>query len=151
MCFCSNVYCCFLDASRAYDRISHKTLFNMLLSRKVPLIFIRLLAFWYKFQTLCIKWGQSISLFFSVTNGVRQGSVLSPYLFCVYVDKISKRLNSVKIGCKLKDMLINHLFYADDLCLFCPSSRGLQKLRYLIFVFYVPVNLTFCSINLNVK
>ena len=122
------MYCCFLDASRAYDRVSHKTLFNMLESRNVPLIFIRLLAYWYKHQTLAVRWGSSISDCFSVSNGVRQGSVLSPYLFCVYVDKISERLNAANIGCKIKNMLINHLFYADDLVLFSPSSKGLQTL-----------------------
>ena len=130
----SNVYCCFLDASRAYDRVSHKKLFNMLSTRNVPLIFIRILAFWYKHQTLIVKWGNSFSLPFYVSNGVRQGSVLSPYLFCVYVDAISIRLNDLKIGCKLKDMIINHLFYADDLCLFCPSSRGLQVLLNVCFI-----------------
>ena len=124
----SNVYCCFLDASRAYDRVSHKKLFNMLVSREVPLIFIRILAYWYKFQTLLIKWGNCFSDYFTVSNGVRQGSLLSPYLFCIYVDNISERLNKTKIGCKVMELIVNHLFYADDLCLFSPSSRGLQIL-----------------------
>ena len=129
----SNIYCCFLDASRAYDRVSHKTLFNMLSERKVPLIFIRIIAYWYKHQLLFVKWGNALSSSFRVTNGVRQGSVISPYLFCVYFDKISKSLNGVKIGCKLKNLLINHLFYADDLCIFSPSSRGLQQLLDICF------------------
>ena len=124
----SNVYCCFLDASKAYDRVSHKKLFDMLVSRNVPRIFIRILAYWYKYQSVLVKWGKCFSACFSVSNGVRQGSVLSPYLFCVYVDKISRKLKEVNIGCKVKDMIINHLFYADDLCLFCPGSRGLQVL-----------------------
>jgi hypothetical protein len=59
---------------------------------------------------------------------VRQGSVLSPYLFNVYVDKISVKLNNCRIGCKINDVIVNHLFYADDLCIFCPSSFGLQTL-----------------------
>ena len=129
----TNIYCCFLDASRAYDRVSHKKMFEILHNRAVPLIFIRILAYWYKHQNLYIKWGDCISSLFTVSNGVRQGSVLSPYLFCVYFDKISQRLNGVKIGCKLRNLLINHLFYADDLCIFSPSSRGLQKLLDICF------------------
>ena len=109
----------------------------------VPLIFIRVLAYWYKHQTLYIKWGNSISTPFNVSNGVRQGSVLSPHLFCVYVDKISQRLNEVKIGCKVKSILINHLFYADDLCIFCPSSRGLQKLLNICFDCGSELNIVF--------
>ena len=129
----TNIYCCFLDASRAYDRVSHRKMFAILNERGVPLIFIRILAYWYKHQNLYIKWGKCISSAFTVTNGVRQGSVLSPYLFCVYFDKISQQLNGVKIGCKLRNLLINHLFYADDLCIFSPSSRGLQKLLDICF------------------
>ena len=129
----SNLYCCFLDASKAYDRISHKTLFNQLIKRNVPIIFVRIIAYWYKFQQLYIKWGNTTSTSFSVSNGVRQGSVLSPYLFCVYVDEISTRLNKVKVGCMISNLLINHLFYADDLCIFSPSSRGLQLLLNVCF------------------
>ena len=36
---------------------------------------------------------------FSVSNGVRQGGILSPYLFCVYMDDLSKKLNNVNAGC----------------------------------------------------
>ena len=128
-----NVYCCFLDASKAYDRVSHKRLFNCLHHRKVPLIYIRILAFWYKNQIMYVKWGSAISAGFTVTNGVRQGSVLSPYLFCVYVDNMSNKLNNKKIGCMVGNMLINHLFYADDLCIFSPSSNGLQILLNTCF------------------
>ena len=39
---------------------------------------------------MCIKWGQSTSSFFTVSNGVRQGGILSPRLFAVYVDDLSK-------------------------------------------------------------
>ena len=115
----------------------------MLVSRNVPLIFIRLLAYWYKYQSLLIKWGNCISADFSVSNGVRQGSVLSPYLFCIYVDKISERLNRARIGCKVKEIIINHLFYADDLCVFSPSSRGLQTLLNICFACANELNIIF--------
>ena len=36
---------------------------------------------------------------FNVSNGVRQGGILSPYLFCIYVDELSKMLNNVHVGC----------------------------------------------------
>ena len=46
---------------------------------------------------------------FKVTNGVRQGGIVSPYLFCVYM------LNNVNAGCFVGASLVNHLMYADDL------------------------------------
>jgi len=68
-----------------------------------------------------IKWGKHLSEPFHVTNGVRQGGVLSPYLFAVYLDDLSSELNNIKAGCVVGDVLLNHLMSADDTCVFCPS------------------------------
>ena len=65
---------------------------------------------------------------FTVSNGVRQGGILSPLLFNVYVDDLSIRLNKLNIGCTIGGMVINHILYADDLVLISPSTHGLSKL-----------------------
>merc|ERR1711942_28733 len=65
---------------------------------------------------------------FYVSNGVRQGGILSSYQFNVYMDDLSLRLKKHYAGCKIANNIINHLFYADDLVLLCPSHRGLQEL-----------------------
>ena len=70
----------------------------------------------------------SISYSISVTNGVCHGGVLSLYLFCVYMDDLSKNLNNVNAGCITGAALINHLMYANDLVLLAPSSMGLSML-----------------------
>jgi hypothetical protein len=75
-----------------------------------------------------VKWCNLLSKSFKVSNGVRQGSILSPTLFNVYMDDLSKKLKMLGVGCKIDNMCINHLFYADDMVLMAPSASALQKL-----------------------
>ena len=122
------IYSCFLDASKAFDKVNHSVLFSKLLKRKVPLYIVRILCFWYRNQDMVVRWENHYSSSFKVSNGVRQGSILSPYLFCLYCDDLSAKLNGLPIGCVIGNAKINHLLYADDLVLLCPSAKGLQKL-----------------------
>ena len=58
-----------------------------------------------------IRWGNTYSTKFLVTNGVKQGGILSPCLFNVCMDNFSLSLNSSGIGGSLGDNMINHLCY----------------------------------------
>ena len=73
------VFLAFLAASKAFDRTNHNLLFAKLIKRNVPMCIARLLLSWYRQQTMQVKWGINYSSPFTVTNGVRQGGVLSPY------------------------------------------------------------------------
>jgi len=75
-----------------------------------------------------VKWGTNYSFPFTVTSGVRQGGVLSPYLFAVYLDELSIQLGSARVRCTVGNMVVNHLMFADDICVFSPSISGLQCL-----------------------
>ena len=76
------VYTCFRYVE-SFDRFEHWSLFKKLIDRNVPLVVVWLLVHWYRQQTiwLCVKWGRNTSSFFAVSNGVRQGGILSPFLF----------------------------------------------------------------------
>ena len=75
-----------------------------------------------------IRWRNSCSNKFYVTNGDKQGGILSPALFNVYMNNLSVTLNQSGIGGFLGDSLVNHICYADDLCLIALSSSGMQHL-----------------------
>ena len=58
---------------------------------------------------------------FHISNGVCQGGVLSPYLFLLYMNSLSENLNRLLVGCYIGDNKLNHLFFADDICLLALS------------------------------
>jgi len=75
-----------------------------------------------------IKWGKHFSEPFHVSKGVRQGGVLSPNLFAIYFDDLSNELNNIRAGCYIGKVLLNHLMFADNIYVFCPSVRWLQRI-----------------------
>jgi hypothetical protein len=122
------LYTCFLDASKAFDRVNHSLLFDKLLRRGMPALIVRLLYTWYSSQEFYVKWCNIFSMPFKVSNGVRQGSNLSPVLFNVYLNELSILLNQTKVGCLFENVVFNHMFYADDVTLMAPSASALQNL-----------------------
>ena len=73
-------------------------------------------------------WDNYKSSSFSISNGVRQGAVLSPALFNYYIDNLYKELMKTGHGCKIDSVYFGCFAYADDLALLAPSREALQAL-----------------------
>ena len=111
---------CSIDLSKAFDKVDHYALFIKLMKRHVPLKLLDMLVFWLQNSWACVKWKSELSPFFKLDFGVRQGSILSPYLFAIYLDDIGSRL------CFGQKPLI--IIYADDIIIIAPSLCMLQNL-----------------------
>ena len=105
-----------------------------MINRNIPLVNVRIIAFWYQ-HSLSVLNGETSSAYFNVSNGVRQGGVLLPKLFAIYVDDLSQDLAMCKYGCYIDDQCINHVMYAGDICLLAPSAIGLQRMLDVCFDF----------------
>ena len=124
----SRVYCSFLDASKAFDRLVHSGLFIKLIERNTPKRFLDILINWYNGLQCRVKWDGHVGNWFSISAGVRQGGVLSPDFYNIYVDKLICILRSSGIGCYMSEKFAAAIFYADDICILAPSLKGLQQL-----------------------
>ena len=116
-----------MDLSKAFDRVCHQKLFEILEKREIPYYIIDILKYWYGAQEFRVSWGNSLSFPFNMKCGIRQGSVLSAKSFAIYMDGLREMLNKEN-GCVIGDTRINHIFYADYLILFGPSAKCLQNL-----------------------
>ena len=116
-----------MDCSMAFDKCLFGKLF-LKLSVKLPAIVVRALLWVYQEQTGCVKLAGRKSPTFTLTNGTRQGSVLSPALWCVYIDDLLKELRSLKLGCYVGGVWMGACAYADDLLCLAPNRTVLQRM-----------------------
>ena len=76
----------------------------------------------------CLKFPQGISKFFQVKIGTRQGDVLSPTLFNLFINDIIDQLQNVNSDPAIIDSYkVTTLLYADDLVIISTSPKGLQS------------------------
>jgi hypothetical protein len=87
----------------------------------------RLLANLYTTQKMCVEWGDHLSALFNVRNGVKQGGVLSPILFSLYICELVEKLSKTEMGCHMGHIFMGAFAYADDVILLSPTLGALKK------------------------
>ena len=88
---------------------------------------IRIIVNLYWHQKAAIKIPNELSPFASIQRGVRQGCVLSPYLFNIYTEFIFRESNDLE-GIRIHGKNLNNLRYADDTALIANDEKNLQKI-----------------------
>jgi len=109
-----NIAC--LDMSKAFDKVNLYALSIKLMKLDVPKSFISVILDWYGKVFVSVKWNNSFSAPRQLLAGVRQGGVLSPSLFNVYVNDILVNLQQSAFGCHVSGKFVGALMYADDWC-----------------------------------
>jgi len=116
----STVNLCALDLTKAFDKTNHHALFIKLMKRYLPVDVLDTLEYWLNNNWSCVKWFNVYSPSFKISFGVRQGSVLSPFLFAVYLDDLVDR--------RIDGRFCYIVLYADDILLISSTVRELQIL-----------------------
>lgn len=124
----STVNVCALDLEKAFDRMNRFALFGKLMDRNLPNELLDILESWFDASVTCVKWLNHSSSLFNLLAGVRQGGVLSPVLFSIFIDDIVIRVRKVNVGCYFSAVCASIFLYADDILLIAPTVSGLQLL-----------------------
>jgi len=113
----STVNVCLLDLSKAFDKMNNFALYIKLMNRSIPVQVLSVLENWFSSCLSCVKWGSVMSYFYVLKTDVRQGSVLSPILFSVFIGDLVKLVNKANIGCRIGASSAAIFLYADDIIL----------------------------------
>ena len=124
----SEVFTCAMDMTKAFDLTLHSLLFKKMVKAGFSVIFIRLFIFIYINQTANVRWNGEFSSVFPMTNGCRQGAVLSAIAYCFYCEDLFSILKQRRTGCWMLGRYHGIFGYSDDNWLLAPSLSALQDM-----------------------
>ncbi len=127
----SPLYICSLDAEKAFDSCNWNILFEKLHYKKqIPLSIVNVIKSLYLHSSAKVKYKGMYSEEFRLSQGVRQGSVLSPHLYSIYTEALLTEVQTKMNDCgtTLYEQYTGILMYADDIILMSTTLNGLKKL-----------------------
>ena len=120
------MFAAFIDFRKAYDRVDRAKVWQCLggmgFSGRVT-DFIRAT---YKDLSGEVKVGEGLSEPFGMTCSLRQGCVLSPLLFSLYISSLVEKLNAAGVRVECRGRLVSALLYVDDAVLFAEDEEGMR-------------------------
>ena len=112
--FQKNIYFCFIDYVKAFDCVNHNKLWKILKKMGIPDLLICFLRNLYASQKATVRTGHGTTDWFQIGKGVRQGCILSLYLFNLCAEYIMRNagLEETQAGVKIARRNINNFRYA---------------------------------------
>ena len=122
----------FVDLSKAFDSVDHFILGSKLLERDIPVDIVYFLMDYLRNQQAKVVWKNSSSHYSFIEKGVRQGGILSPFLFKLYIDSIIRDVSIMNDGCTIGITKVNILAYADDIVLLSSTMDEMNNLYQML-------------------
>ena len=123
-----SLYVCFIDYTKAFDRIKHHKLIQILLDKGIPKEEIKIIGNLYWSQKAKVRIGDQYTEEFEVKKGVRQGCILSPILFNIYSEELINYALESYNGVKVNGVSYTNIRFADDTAVIAETEEELQNM-----------------------
>ena len=121
------MYACFVDYQKAFDNIWREGLYYKMITAGISTSIIKLIRDMYNKNNQCLKLNGWVTGQFPSIKGVKQGCVLSPILFNIFLNDLPTYFNKACKPIIINNEHINCLMYADDVLLLSESKEGLSE------------------------
>ena len=121
----------FIDFKKAFDRVWHGGLWHALRSFGIEHEegFVQIMKSLYSSASSAVLLNNKVSNYFRTTVVVRQGCLLSPILFNLYLENMRETLHNFESTISIGGRIISNLRFADDIDLMGGSNDELQELK----------------------
>ena len=141
-----SLFVCFVDFKKAFDSVDHPLLMKKLIANGIGGKFYKIVSTLYAKVKSCARANDGLTNFFSCSRGVRQGCLLSPILFALFLNDLNDAIRSKANGVRFGEDVVHSLLYADDLILLAESGEDLQKHIDLLYDFTKQIQM---SVNIG--
>jgi len=111
---------------KAFDTVPRNMLWYKLIKTGIHGKFLSALQSLYDNVKCSVKVNDCLTPWFKVDTGVKQGCLLSPSLFAIYINDLRERINRLGCGIQIDDIQLSILLYADDIVVIAPDESKLQ-------------------------
>jgi hypothetical protein len=129
----AKTFCCFLDIQKAYDRVWREGLWTKLYDYGIRGKLWRIIKNIYANVESCVVVDEERTEFFKILIGLRQGCILSPLLFDLFINDLVDEIRRCGVGVQVGEDKVGILLFADDIVLTAESKEDLQTLMDITF------------------
>ena len=125
----NDTYCAFVDFKKAFDWVPRDLLlYKLATSFDIHGRLFNNLSTIFESSSAKIRLNGLLTDSFRVSSGVKQGDIISPLLFSLYLNDLATGIKSLDCGVSINNINLAILLYADDIVLIAPNEDSLQKM-----------------------